>query len=71
MVKPENKNLLEALEKAQESLEQCETYYGEANDDSCRVIYSRIKGMLAEQKNLVEQEIESHKTAGKWDQVDK
>ncbi|MHB1004753.1 MAG: hypothetical protein ACYC3S_03810 [Chloroflexota bacterium] len=66
-MKPENSNLVEALEQAQAAMAKCDAYFGEANDDSCRVIYSRIKDMLAEQKNLVEQEIESHKNAGKWD----
>ncbi len=61
-----NRNLMEALRTAQESLEQCEAFYGEANDDSCRVIYGRIKDMLKEQQQLVQKEIEAHREAGRW-----
>lgn len=66
MVDRQNENLLEALRAAQETLERCDVYYGEASDDSCRAIYSRIKDMLQEQQRLVQEEIESHKRAGKW-----
>jgi hypothetical protein len=53
-----NESLLEALCAAQESLSQCEVYYGESNDDSCRAMYARIKEMLHEQQQMVEQDIQ-------------
>lgn len=62
----QNQNLLEALRQAQEAMDRCDVYYGESNDDSCRNIYNRIKEMLAEQQDMVQSEIESHKNKGKW-----
>ncbi len=64
----QNRNLMEALRSAQESLEKCEAFYGEANDDACRIIYSRIKDMLKEQQHLVQKEIDAHREAGRWEQ---
>jgi hypothetical protein len=67
-MKPENENLREALRLAQESMDRCEVFYGESNDDSCRNIYARIREMLSEQRQLVESEIESHRIAGEWEE---
>lgn len=67
-MKQENENLREALRLAQESLERCEVFYGESSDDSCRSIYARIKEMLAEQRQLLQSEIETHRIAGEWDE---
>jgi len=63
-LRPQDANLLKALRNAQESLEQCEVYYGEANDDSCRALYNRIREMLEEQRDLLRKELASHNVAG-------
>lgn len=62
-----NENLREALRQAQEAMDKCEIYYGEASDDSCRAIYQQIKELLQKQQDLVQQEIQAHKSAGEWD----
>ncbi|MHB1414997.1 MAG: hypothetical protein ACYC1C_07065 [Chloroflexota bacterium] len=64
----QNENLQETLRLAQEAMQKCDVFYGEANDDSCRHIYGRIRDLLQEQKSLAEQEIASHKMQGQWEE---
>mgnify|MGYP005847932335 CR=1 FL=1 len=53
-------NLREAARLAQETMDKCDAYIGESSDDSCRSIYARIKELMREQKQLLEQELEAH-----------
>lgn len=53
-------NLKEIARLAQETMDKCDAYIGESSDDSCRSIYARIKELMNEQKQLLEQELETH-----------
>ena len=56
----QDENLREALRLAQETMEKCDAFIGESSDDSCRIIYTRIKELMAEQSEVLEQELDTH-----------
>ncbi|MHB1130940.1 MAG: hypothetical protein ACYC4L_00945 [Chloroflexota bacterium] len=53
-------NLREALRLAQETMDKCQAFIGESNDDSCRAIYSGIRDLMSQQKGALEKELDAH-----------
>jgi len=62
-----NKNLIEAKELAENLRAFAVKSAKEAQDDSCRGIYSQMIWDSKQYMELIEKEIEGHKAKNKWD----
>ncbi len=62
-----NENLKKALEITDSLREFAARAAREADDDSCRGIYSRMIWDTKQYKELIEKEVEGHKSKDKWD----
>ncbi|QPJ66347.1 MAG: hypothetical protein G3M78_13460 [Candidatus Nitrohelix vancouverensis] len=67
MTKKFNENILKALEAAQEAAGICKQAMVDANDDSCRAMYSAIFKDCEKHIEMLKGEIELHKQQEKWD----
>ena len=67
MGKEFNQNILKALKSAQEAITICKRAMVEANDESCRAMYSAIAKDCEKHVKMLEGEIEMHKEHNKWD----
>jgi DNA-binding ferritin-like protein len=67
MTKKFNANLLKALESAQDAVENCRQAMVDANDESCRAMYSAIKRDCEKHIQMLKSEIDLHKNQDKWD----
>ena len=62
-----NNNILKALEGAQEAVKICKQAMIDANDESCRAMYSAIQKDCEKHVEMLKGEIELHKVQKKWD----
>ena len=62
-----NANLLKALASAEEAVANCRQAMIEANDESCRAMYTAIKKDCEKHIQMLKGEIELHKDQDKWD----
>ena len=62
-----NNNILKALEGAQEAVKICKQAMIDANDESCRAMYSAIQKDCEKHIEMLKGEMELHKVQKKWD----
>ena len=67
MSKKFNKNLVKAIEATSEAAGICRQAMVDANDDSCRAMYSAILKVCQKHSEMLNGEIELHKKQKKWD----
>jgi len=67
MPKKFNENLIKALEASLEAAGICKQAMIEANDESCRAMYSAISKDCEKHIQMLRGEIELHKKQEKWD----
>ena len=67
MSKKFNKNLIKAIEAASEAAVICRQAMIDANDDTCRAMYSAILKDCQRHLEMLNGEIELHKKQKKWD----
>ena len=62
-----NENILKALETSQDALKVCKQAMEDANDESCRAMYSAIMRDCEKHVKMLKGEIDLHKVQKKWD----
>ncbi len=62
-----NENILKALETSQDALKVCKQAMEDANDESCRAMYSAIIKDCEKHVQMLKGEIDLHKVQKKWD----
>ena len=62
-----NENILKALETSQDALKICKQAMEDANDESCRAMYSAIIRDCEKHVKMLKGEIDLHKVQKKWD----
>jgi DNA-binding ferritin-like protein len=62
-----NENILKALETSQGALQVCKQAMEDANDESCRAMYSAIIKDCEKHVKMLKGEIDLHKVQKKWD----
>lgn len=62
-----NENIVKALETSQEALKVCKQAMEDANDETCRAMYSAIIRDCEKHVKMLKGEIELHKEQKKWD----
>jgi hypothetical protein len=62
-----NENILKAMEGAQKAVKICKQAMIDANDESCRAMYSAIQKDCEKHIEMLKGEIELHKVQKKWD----
>ncbi len=67
MPKKFNENLMKALEYSREAVTICKQAMVDANDESCRAMYSAIMKDCQKHIQMLEGEIELHIQQEKWD----
>jgi DNA-binding ferritin-like protein len=67
MPKKFNENLVKAMEATQEAVKVCKQAMVDANDESCRAMYSAILKDCEKHVEMLKGEIELHKDQKKWD----
>jgi len=67
MTKKFNENLLKAMTASREAVGICKQAMLDANDDSCRAMYSAILQDCEKHVQMLQGEIELHKVQKKWD----
>lgn len=67
MPKKFNENLIKAMEATKEAVKVCKQAMVDANDESCRAMYSAILKDCEKHVQMLQGEIELHKVQKKWD----
>ena len=67
MNKKFNQNILKAMVGAQDAVKVCKQAMIDANDESCRAMYSAILKDCEKHIQMLKGEIELHKVQKKWD----
>ncbi len=67
MNKKFNNNILIAMEAAEEAVKVCKQAMIDANDESCRAMYSAIQKDCEKHIKMLREEIELHKVQKKWE----
>jgi DNA-binding ferritin-like protein len=62
-----NENILKALETSQGALKVCKQAMEDANDETCRAMYSAIIRDCEKHVKMLKGEIDLHKVQKKWD----
>ena len=68
MNKKFNDNILKAMEASQEAVQICKQAMVDANDESCRAMYSAILKDCEKHIQMLKGEIELHKVQKKWEE---
>jgi len=68
MSKKFNENLVKAIQAAQEAAGICRQAMIDANDDSCRAMYSAILKDCQKHVEMLKGEVELHKKQKKWEE---
>ena len=63
-----NDNILIAMEAAKEAVKVCKQAMIDANDESCRAMYSAIQKDCEKHIKMLKEEIELHKVQKKWEE---
>jgi len=66
MKKKFNDNILKAMEASEEAVKVCKQAMVDANDESCRAMYSAIQKECEKHIGVAKSEIELHKVQKKW-----
>ena len=66
MNKKYNENILKAMEASEEAVKVCKQAMIDANDESCRAMYSAIQKDCEKHIMMLKSEIELHKVQKKW-----
>tara|TARA_B100000676_G_C17668881_1_gene625291 strand:+ start:309 stop:515 length:207 start_codon:yes stop_codon:yes gene_type:complete len=61
-----NDNILRAMEASEEAVKVCKQAMIDANDESCRAMYSAIQKDCKKHIQMLKSEIELHKVQKKW-----
>ena len=67
MSKKFNENLIKAIEASAEAAGICRQAMIDANDESCRAMYSAILKDCEKHLDMLKGEVELHKKQKKWD----
>lgn len=67
MSKAFNENIRKAIESLNSSIGLCKMGLEEANDDSCRAIYTMMLQDYRKHLKMLNSEIDKHKEKNKWD----
>ncbi len=67
MSKSFNENILKALESTQEALKVCKKALEDANDETCRAMYTAMIKDSEKHIKMLKGEIDLHKVQKKWD----
>jgi DNA-binding ferritin-like protein len=62
-----NENILKALETSQDAMKVCKKAMEDANDETCRAMYSAIIRDCEKHVKMLKGEIDLHKVQKKWD----
>ena len=62
-----NENILKALETSQDALKICKQAMEDANDETCRAMYSSIIRDCEKHVKMLKGEIDLHNFQKKWD----
>lgn len=62
-----NDNILKALETSHDALKICKQAMEDANDETCRAMYSAIIRDCEKHVKMLKGEIDLHKVQKKWD----
>jgi len=62
-----NENILKALDASREALDICKQAMEDANDETCRAMYTAIMKDCEKHVKMLEGEIDLHKVQKKWD----
>ncbi len=62
-----NKNLKKAIVSSKDTILLCKKALEDANDDSCRALYTAISKDYEKHLSMLNEEIEMHKEKKKWD----
>jgi DNA-binding ferritin-like protein len=68
MNKKFNENILKAMEGAQDAVKDSKQAMIDANDESCRAMYSSILKDCEKHIQMLKGEIELHKVQKKWEE---
>ena len=68
MNKKFNENILKAMEGAQDAGKVCKQAMIDANDESCRAMYSSILKDCEKHIQMLKGEIQLHKVQKKWEE---
>jgi DNA-binding ferritin-like protein len=68
MNKKFNENILKAMEGSQDAVKVCKQAMIDANDESCRAMYSSILKDCEKHIQMLKGEIELHKVQKKWEE---
>ena len=63
-----NKNLIKALESSQQAVVICKQAMVDANDESCRALYTAIMKDCEKHIEMLNGEIDLHKVQKKWEE---
>ena len=63
-----NENIRRVIRLSREMLALADEGDRDRVDDSCGILYGVLRDMAYKLRSLAEQECESHKLAGKWDE---
>ena len=66
MNKKFNENILKAMAAAEEAVKVCKQAMIDANDESCRAMYSAIQKDCEKHIKMLKSEIDLHKVQKKW-----
>ena len=61
-----NDNILKAMASSEEAIKVCKQAMIDANDESCRAMYSAIQKDCEKHIQMLQSEIELHKVQKKW-----
>ena len=61
-----NQNLLKAMESSIEAVNHCRQALIDANDESCRAMYTAIMKDCEKHIEMLREEMETHKIQKKW-----
>ncbi len=67
MAKKFNENLMKAMKATEDAVRICKQAMADANDESCRAMYSAILRDCEKHAQMIRGEIEIHKDQKKWD----
>ena len=68
MNKKFNANILKAIQAAEEAVKVCRQAMIDANDESCRAMYSSIQKDCEKHIQMLKSEIKLHKVQQKWEE---
>ena len=62
-----NENIVKAISSINDAISLCKKGLQDANDDSCRAMYTMMMQDYRKHLRILDKEIEKHKEKNKWD----